>query len=376
MFSSLAVVSMIDSMGPLDSVCVVRGCGFLGSAIVRGLLRTQSTLISVLDAVQPASPLPSVAYHQCDITEPTQTTTTLKLIRPTTIILSAVPQFAAPQDATLFQRVVVDGAAHVLAAAPDAGVRALVFVSSIGIVQCLTTVDKGTEDLPVFYDDTDRPALDPYYLSKALAERAVLAAHSDSGLHTCAIRPCTLYGPREPLFTVPILETARAGRNKAQFGDGLNMYDFVYVDNLVDAILLAVDALAREAASSGPVEPEKKVGGEAFNITDDAPVRFWWFTRALASAAGYRVEEKDVWVVPGWVGVLMAWVSEWVVWVLSAGRARPIITVAGAKFSMLHQTFSMEKAKERLGCRPQVGMQEGIRRVGQWYREEQGKKKA
>ena len=367
----------MSDTAPLDSVCVVGGCGFLGSAIVRGLVAAHSTHVAVLDALRPASPLADVAYHQCDITDAAATAATIATIRPAAIILSAIPKYSAYQDEALFRRVIYEGAKNVIAGAQQAHVSALVYVSSSGVVQNICDVVMGDERMRVL--DTRPPALDAYYLAKAHAEQAVLAANDPSkaegALRTCALRPCTLYGPAEPLYTIPICANAAAGNGNVQIGDGQNVWDYVYVDNLVDALILAARALLRERAAAGPVDAAQRVNGEVFNVTDDEPWPFWRFTRALGAAVGYPVDGTKVWVIPRRVGIGMAWLSEWLTWLVTAGRKTPVMTVHGVRFSTIQQTFSVAKAKARLGYRPRVGMEEGIRRTAEWYREEHGREK-
>jgi sterol-4alpha-carboxylate 3-dehydrogenase (decarboxylating) len=48
------------------------------------------------------------------------------------------------------------------------------------------------------------------------------------------------------------------------------------------------------------------------------------------------------------MGLIMGWISEWLIWIRSTGRNQPNMTVEAIRFSTIHRTLSMEKAKEVL----------------------------
>ncbi len=81
----------------------------------------------------------------------------------------------------------------------------------------------------------------PYPLTKAIAEREVLAANSPQ-LRTVALRPHLIWGVDDPHLIPRLLARARAGRLRI-VGSGKNRVDMVHVENAVDAHLLADSAL-------------------------------------------------------------------------------------------------------------------------------------
>jgi 3beta-hydroxy-delta5-steroid dehydrogenase/steroid delta-isomerase len=104
--------------------------------------------------------------------------------------------------------------------------------------------------------------LDLYSETKALAERAVLAADEPGGLRTVALRPGGLWGPGEDSMMIrSFVEQLASGRFKLLVGDGRALLDNTHVENAVDAHLLAARKL-REAPES--------VGGQAYQ-TDGEP---------------------------------------------------------------------------------------------------------
>lgn len=112
--------------------------------------------------------------------------------------------------------------------------------------------------------------------------------------------------------------------------------------------------------STQPLDNEK-VDGEAFHITNDCPVYFWDFARAVWKEAGDTVgtDLSKVWVIPtGWAFVI-ARILAFVVGIF--GRT-PTFTPVAVRFSSMTRYYNITKAKERLGYEPLVTLEEGIRR--------------
>jgi sterol-4alpha-carboxylate 3-dehydrogenase (decarboxylating) len=86
------------------------------------------------------------------------------------------------------------------------------------------------------------------------------------------------------------------------------------------------------------------------------------------------VRQEDIFVIPKWVGMLLGFMSEWFVWLISGGKRSANMTVDGIRFSTMTRTLNIDKAKRRLRYQPKVSMQEGIERGVRWFMEEQEKK--
>ncbi|KAI4152833.1 MAG: hypothetical protein L6R39_001728 [Caloplaca ligustica] len=100
----------------------------------------------------------------------------------------------------------------------------------------------------------------------------------------------------------------------------------------------------------------------------------WDFVRAIGQAAGHPVNRRDVWVLPKKVGLAIALIVDWVVWLLSLGKQRSTMNRAGIRYSCLTRTYRIDKAKERLGYKPSVSIEEGIwRGVGWWLADKKKK---
>ena len=166
-----------------------------------------------------------------------------------------------------FHSVNTIGTEHVISACWEHAVTRLVYTSSPSV-----TFD-GKDQCNV---DERAPYsarwLCHYPHSKALAESAVLAAHGQDGLATCALRPHLIWGPRDTHLVPRLLARARAGQLR-RVGNGKNLIDMVYVENAAQAHLQAADHLAIDSP----------VGGNAYFISQGEPVNCWdWINDLLA----------------------------------------------------------------------------------------------
>jgi len=208
-----------------------------------------------------------------------------------------------------------------------------------------------------------------YTLTKATAEADILAANraaGDASMLTVSMRPATAFGEDDDTCLGKMVAVAQQGKTRFQMGDGKNVFDFIYIDNLVEAHVLAARALVA-AYGKPPPPPDRRVHGKCFNVTNDEPVLFWEFSRKISAAAGRPVQPEDIVVIPVWVGLVIGWLSEWLVWIRSSGTSQPNMTRDGIRLITINRTLNRDKAKRVLGYRPKVSMHEGIERGVKWF---------
>ena len=161
-----------------------------------------------------------------------------------------------------------------------------------------------------------------------------------------------------------VLAAYYAGQTRFQLGNNTNLFDFTEVSNVAHAHHLAAAALLgtldrEEQGQSAPLAHER-VDGEAFLITNDQTCFFWDFQRMIWRAAGDETTSRQVWKIPKDFGLLLASLFEWIFWIMGWGV--PKLTRSKIKYSCMTRYFSVEKAKRRLGYRPVVSLEEGVRR--------------
>lgn len=357
-----------------SSVLVTGGCGFIGCNLVRHLLEDDpASLIHVLDINTTRNRFPSVTYHSCDISSVEGVDKIVQEVKPNVIFHIACPDsmIVLPK---LFEKVNVGGTRNILSSAIKLGtVKALVFTSSSSVIHNnLTDLVDADETLPILRPPAQKRV---YTLTKATAEEEVIAANrkgGDRSMLTVSLRPCTAIGEADTVCLGKMIPIAEQGKTKFQMGNGKNIYDFVYVGNLVDAHILAAQALVR-AYGKPPPPVHQRVDGENINITNDERVLFWEFTRKVAAEAGHPTKKDDIIVIPLWVGLIMGWISELVVWIISRGSRQANMTKEAIRLSTINRTLNVEKAKRVLGYRPKVSLDDGIRRGVRWYMENKQK---
>jgi len=240
-----------------------------------------------------------------------------------------------------FWRVNVMGTRHALEAAARGGVGRFVQMSSVTVFG-FAFPDGIDERHPV------RPNGVPYVDTKVASEQVVLQAHAAGEVACTVVRPGDVYGPGVASWTVlPFREIV--ARRLVLPAMGRGVMSPVYIDNLVDGLVLA--AAAGEAA------------GRVIVLTDGGGVEtrdfFGHYTRMLG--------RRRVPVVPTAVGVGMA---------AAAGRLERLrgvdseLNAAAARYLTRTGSYSIAAAREVLGYDPAVGLEEGMRRTEAWLRAE------
>ncbi|CAA7019649.1 unnamed protein product [Microthlaspi erraticum] len=182
-----------------------------------------------------------------------------------------------------------------------------------------------------------------------------MKANGSNGLLTCCIRPSSIFGPGDRLLVPSLVDAARAGKSKFIIGNGNNLYDFTYVENVAHAHVCAERALA----SGGDVST--KAAGQAYFITNMEPIKFWDFMSQLLEGLGY---ERPSIKIPAFVMMPIAYLVELIYNLLGPyGMKVPQLTPSRVRLLSCNRTFDSTKAKDRLGYAPVVPLQEGIRRT-------------
>jgi nucleoside-diphosphate-sugar epimerase len=216
----------------------------------------------------------------------------------------------------------VDGTVNVLVAARDAKVKRVVFAAS-------SSVYGDTPTLPKHEGMTPDP-ISPYAVAKLASEHYMVSFYRCYKLETVALRYFNVFGPRQDPSSqysgvmAKFISQMLNGQSPTIFGDGEQSRDFTYIDNVVEANLLACQAPAEHAA------------GQVFNIATGRRITLNETFKALLGLTSY------------------------------SGQANYGPERGG---DIKHSLASIAKAEAALGYRPKVGFEEGLRRTVSWYRE-------
>ena len=311
----------------MDSILVTGGAGFIGSHLAQRLLRDGKRLAIVdnlddfysadlkranLKEVQAAG---EFHFFQADVRDGQQLQEVFAAFKPDAVIHLAArpgvrPSFAQPEAYTSIN---VGGTTQVLEACRLHGVRRFVFGSS-------SSVYGGSSCGPFREDANISHPLSIYAATKVAGEALAFTYSHAYGLSVVCLRLFTAYGPRQRpdlairKFSGMILR----GEEVPIFGDGTLLRDYTYVNDIVDGIVLALNA-------SGNFE--------VYNIGNSNPISINEMVRMLGRALGKPVRCKYLPTPPG---------------------------------EMLLTHADLTKAKEALGYSPKVTVQEGIRRFAEW----------
>jgi nucleoside-diphosphate-sugar epimerase len=209
---------------------------------------------------------------------------------------------------------------NLLVASNDEGIRRFVYASS-------SSAYGDTPKLPKEESMATNP-LSPYAVSKLTGEYYCQVFHRVYGLETVALRYFNVFGPRQdpksqyaaviPLFIDLIMKKEEI----TVHGDGEQTRDFSYVENVVNANLLAC-------------ETNKKVAGEVFNI-----------------ACGKRISLNE----------LIEFMQQY------TGLKAAIKYIEPRKGDVKHSLADINKAREMLGYDPKISVQEGLKIYTEWYK--------
>jgi nucleoside-diphosphate-sugar epimerase len=239
-----------------------------------------------------------------------------------------------------YEAVNVTGTENVCRAALVAGAR-VVHVSS-WTVYGMDLGAPAREDAPL------EPFREPYALTKAAGDMAVQRMIREEGVPATIIRPGTFFGPGDRLHFGRIADRLRAGKGVI-VGRGDNALPFVYVTDVVQGLLLALD--------------NELAVGQAYNITHDRPLTQEQLLRAIAREVGASPPRAHVPYRPlyaaGYVAERLA--------ALRRSERQPVVTRLGVKLFGTDNRHAIGKARHELGYAPRMDLDEGVRLAARWY---------
>ena len=302
---------------------VTGGAGFIGSSLTRTIVERGGE-VRVLDSFLTGSEenladLPDVELIRGDIRDLDGLRVAMKGVERV-LHQAALPSVARSlKDPLSSNQANVEGTLNVLIAARDAGVPRVVFASSSSVYGDTPTLPKVETMLP--------SPLSPYAVTKLTGEHYLKVFHHLYGLETVALRYFNVFGPRQnptsdyaaviPLF----VSRMSRGLSPRIFGDGTQSRDFTYIDNVVQANLLACEAPG--------------VGGEVFNVACGQRFTLLDLVAALNKILGTSLEP-------------------------TFGPRR--------QGDVMHSLADIEKARQLLGYEPSTSFEAGLERTVIWGR--------
>ncbi len=308
---------------------VTGGAGFIGSNTVEALVRRGHSVV-VLDDLSGGKE-ENLAEVRNKITFIKGTITDIEIIRKAIYEADYVIHLAARtsvpfsmKDPIETNRINIDGTLNVLVAARDAKVKRFVFAASSSAYGETPTLPK--------VETMDPQPISPYGVSKYVGELYAQTFGRCFGLENVCLRYFNIFGPRQDpssQYSGVLAKFCSAFLEETQpviYGDGFQSRDFTYVENAVQANLLACEAPG--------------VSGKVFNV-----------------GTGQRITLNEIVEVLGQI----------------SGKPLTARHDPPRDGDIRDSQADIRKAREFLGYEPAVGLEEGLQRTFEWYRASQAK---
>lgn len=302
-------------------ILITGGAGFIGSNIVETLLK-KGAKVRVLDNfitgrkrnIEPFLNNENFELIEGDLRN---YSTVRKSVEGINYILhqGALPSVPRSiKDPITTNNINILGTLNVLEAARKTGVKRLVFASS-------SSIYGNSEVLPKKEDMSVNP-LSPYALSKYTGERYCQLYYRIYGLETICLRYFNVFGPNQDptsqyAAVIPkFISLIKKDESPVIYGDGLQSRDFTYVENVVEANILACEA--------------KVVAGEVFNIACGNSFSLLQLVNLINKFLGKNIKPQFAEPRPG---------------------------------DVKHSLASIEKAKIKLGYEPKIDFEQGLEKL-------------
>ena len=305
----------------MAKVLVTGGAGFIGSHLVHGLL-DRGDRVRVLDNLSTGSKANlaglDVEFIEGDIRDAAVVQESIKDVNVVFHLAAFISVPGSMEDPLTCYAANLNGSLNVLMQASQVGVRRIVLASSAAVY--------GESNSPVAENHPLSPQ-SPYAASKLAMEQAAKLFSQSFSLETVCLRFFNAYGPRQSpdspyAAAIPkFIQVMLAGEPVTIHGDGRQTRDFVYVRDIVNAMLLSADG--------------DSIDGRVFNI-----------------AGGNSVPINDL------VEILQRFFPETHDPVFGPPR----------QGDLLFSEADISLAKRALGYRPRIDLQEGLEITVEWFR--------
>ncbi|CAK7227578.1 erg26, C-3 sterol dehydrogenase [Sporothrix bragantina] len=256
-------------------------------------------------------------------------------LQPRVVFHIASPPASLPSSRHKeFYETNVKGTQILLEASKRAHVEAFVYTSTVDVYSDPPHNNLG-EDAPLWTDVSGKPA-----------------------------KMSHVYGERHTQGLYEMLEAASGTKPLVQLRTDALM-EVASADNVAAGHVLAAKALLDGVAG---------VAGEAFNLSDGAPVPFWHHVRVIWTVARGKEAVANVWTLPTWVMKFVVAIAEFFFWAFSLGNAVPptALTSASLSYCVESHSYSIAKAQRLLGFRPVANHDEVLAESVRWELKRRG----
>jgi UDP-glucose 4-epimerase len=304
----------------MSKILVTGGAGFIGSHIVDRLIELRHKVIVVdnLATGYRRNVNPAARFYELDVRDP-EFARLIEAERPEVINHHAAQTMVrvSTEQPQYDAQVNILGILNLLTAAAKSGVRKVIFASSGG------TVYGTCQHLPITESEPFAPE-SPYGISKATSEFYLRYFAANGGVHYTALRYANIFGSRDTISSEHVItvfaKRLLQGVPPIIHWDGEQAKDYLYVDDAVQANVLALE----------------RGDDQAYNIGSGQPVSVNAIYRLLVKMTGINIEAQHG---PKRVGDVRLFY------------------------------FDCSKAARELDWKPQIPFEAGIARTLEWFRQ-------
>ncbi|KGL81054.1 Putative short-chain dehydrogenase/reductase family 42E member 2, partial [Tinamus guttatus] len=239
----------------------------------------------------------------------------------------------------------IDGTKFIIDACKQRNIPRLIYTSTVNVVFGGLSIEDGDEETVPYFPIEKH--VDHYSRTKSIAEQMVLAANgtplAGGGVfYTCVLRPPGIYGPEEQRHLPRLAKNIERGLLSFKFGDPSAKMNWVHVENLVQAQVLAAGALT----------PEKNyiASGQVYFINDGEKFNLYeWLTPLFE-----RLGCSKPWIrIPTSLVYASALIMEYLHLMLKPFvELSPLLTRNEVQNISTTHTFRIDKARHQLGYKP------------------------
>jgi len=318
---------------------VTGGGGFIGRALARELVKKGYKVTSFSRGDYPALRKAGVEVRRGDLSD---INTVLKACEGIDLVFHVAAKAGISGCYSDYYSTNVTGTANIIKACRKNNVRYLIYTSSASVVFNGADIQGSDESLPY----PVKP-VSSYTATKAMAERLVLEADSPS-LRTLSLRPHLVYGTGDNHLFPRIKKQSESGRLR-QIGDGRNLIDVSYIDNVITAHLNAAESLAGNPEASG----------KAYFITNGEPVLLWDFLNDMLRMSGLQPVSKSI---PVWAASAFSVLDEAIHKTIIRNREPFLTRFLVSELSLSHW-FDISRARRLLNYYPEISNLGGLKKM-------------
>ena len=327
-----------------EKILVTGGGGFLGSAIIKLLVKNKTRVISFARNHYPELDKLGIKQIQGSIIDPIAISDACKNVKSVFHVAARPGVWGKYKD---YYQTNVIGTKNVINACKQNNVGSLIYTSSPSVI--FTGFDMEGVDESAPYPEKYHAH---YPKTKAMAEQLVVKA-AQKGLPAIILRPHLIWGPGDNHLAPRIIARAK---KLIRVGNGTNLVDTIYIENAAQAHLLAAKAL----------KARPKLSGRIYFISQDEPIFLWQMIDNILAAGGKAPIKRSISKRTAYlIGAILETVYKIADIIFRLKQEPPLTRFVAQELATAHW-FNMGAAKKDLGYKPNISIDEGLVHLQKW----------